>query len=58
MQKKVIEGKLRSFVESIGYDWNKIVNGQTSLCDFTDLNTSTTPHFSNIMFEEDSEVLW
>lgn len=58
MQKKVVEGKLRSFVESIGYDWNKTVNGQTSLCDFTDLNTSTTPHLSNIMFEEDSEVLW
>lgn len=51
MQKKVIEGKLRSFVESIGRDWDKTVNGQTSLFDFAgETPTSIT------LFEEELEV--
>ena len=43
MQQKVIEGKLRSFVESIGRDWDKVVNGQTSLFDFEDTETPQIP---------------
>jgi len=43
MQQKVIEGKLRSFVESIGRDWDKVVNGQTSLFDFEDAETPQIP---------------
>lgn len=51
MQKKVVEGKLRSFVESIGRDWDKTVNGQTSLFDFAgETPTSIT------LFEEELEV--
>lgn len=51
MQQKVIEGKLRSFVESIGRDWDKTVNGQTSLFDFAgETPTSIT------LFEEELEV--
>ena len=54
MQQKVVEGKLRSFVESIGRDWDKTVNGQTSLFDFEDSETPQIPmQLSNILFEEE-----
>ena len=59
MQQKVIEGKLRSFVESIGRDWDKVVNGQTSLFDFEDSETPQIPtQLSNILFEEELQVIF
>ena len=59
MQQKVIEGKLRSFVESIGRDWDKVVNGQTSLFDFEDTETPQIPaQLSNILFEEELQVIF
>ena len=59
MQQKVVEGKLRSFVESIGRDWDKTVNGQTSLFDFEDAETPQIPmQLSNILFEEELQVIF
>ena len=59
MQQKVIEGKLRSFVESIGRDWDKVVNGQTSLFDFEDAEAPQIPaQLSNILFEEELQVIF
>ena len=59
MQKKVIEGKLRSFIESIGEDWDKVVNGQTSLFDFEDAETpQILMQLSNILFEEELQVIF
>lgn len=59
MQQKVVEGKLRSFVESIGRDWDKTVNGQTSLFDFAgETPTSITTQLNITLFEEELEVTW
>ena len=59
MQQKVIEGKLRSFVESIGRDWDKVVNGQTSLFDFEDAEApQISTQLSNILFEEELQVIF
>lgn len=59
MQQKVVEGKLRSFIESIGRDWDKIVNGQTSLFDFVDESAPVDiKQLCNILFEEETEVTW